>query len=108
MDEAYSVAVSAQPGSPLAAALDPAATWPVENYLLSSIEYGIRWLCWAKTRDGEKGRNPPKPPITPASQTGESGKKELQGMASPAELEEYLSRPRVDVRSVVHSASSDS
>nr|DAP17379.1 MAG TPA: protein of unknown function (DUF5361) [Caudoviricetes sp.] len=96
--------MSAQPGSPLAAALDPAATWPVENYLLSSIEYSLRWLCWAETEDGEKGRNLPKPPITPASQPSESRKKDLQGMASTAELDEYLSRPRVEMQAVVHSA----
>lgn len=105
MDEAYSIAVSAQPGSPLAAALDPAATWPVGNYLLSSIEYSLRWLCWAKTKDGEKGRNQPKPPVTPASQDSESGEKDLQGMASAAELDEYLSRPRVEMQTVVHPTS---
>lgn len=97
--------MSAQPGSPLAAALEPAATWPVENYLLSSIEYSLRWLCWAKTKDGEKGRNQPKPPVTPASQSNESGRKDLQGMTSAAELDEYLSRPRVEIHAVVHSAS---
>lgn len=29
--------------------------------LLRSIDLSLRWLVWAKTRDGAKGRNQPEP-----------------------------------------------
>lgn len=101
IDEAYAIAVSVQPGSPLAAALDPAAAWPTSSYLLSSIEYSLRWLCWAETEDGSKGRNRPAPLATPA--TSQERRAERPGM-SKDELAEYLARPRVELQAVTHSA----
>lgn len=102
MDEAYAVAVNTTPGSPLAAALDPRAVWPTSAYLLSSIEYSLRWLCWAKTEDGAKGRNRPTPLATPAT-TSQENRAEHPGM-SKAELAEYLAMPRVELQAVTHSA----
>lgn len=102
LDEAYAVAVSAAPGSPLAAALEPRAVWPTSAYLLSSIEYSLRWLCWAKTEDGAKGRNRPSPPITP-DPAPDNARLEQPGM-SKAELAEYLAMPRVELQAVTHSA----
>lgn len=101
VDEAYAIAVNTAPGSPLAAALDPAAAWPTSSYLLASIEYSLRWLCWAKTEDGAKGRNRPTPLVTPA--TGQTKKAEHPGM-SKGELAEYLAMPRVEMQAVTHSA----
>lgn len=102
VDEAYAVVVSAAPGAPLAAALDPAAAWPTSAYLLSSIEYSLRWLCWAKTEDGAKGRNRPAPLATPAT-TSQEKRPEHPGM-SKDELAEYLAQPRVELQAVTHSA----
>ena len=49
----------APPDSPLARVLDPAVQAQVDTQLLRSMEYSLRWLAWAKTRDGENGRNRP-------------------------------------------------
>lgn len=101
VDEAYSIAVTAQPGSPLAAALDESAAWPASAYLLASMEYSLRWLCWSKTVDGEKGRNRPAPPVTPASRP--KPESETVGM-SKERLADFLTRPRVEVTTITHSA----
>lgn len=101
VDEAYAIAVNTAPGSPLAAALDPAAAWPTSAYLLSSIEYSLRWLCWAKTADGAKGRNRPTPLATPATPS-QKKRAEHPGM-SKDELAEYLAMPRVELQAVTHS-----
>jgi hypothetical protein len=29
--------------------------------LLRSVDYSLRWLVWAKTEDGSRGRNCPEP-----------------------------------------------
>lgn len=102
MDEAYAVAVNTAPGSPLAAALDSGAVWPTSAYLLSSIEYSLRWLCWAETEDGIKGRNRPSPLATPATPSQEK-RAERPGM-SKDELAKYLAMPRVELQAVTHSA----
>jgi hypothetical protein len=44
----------------------PEAAWSDETYLLSAIEYDLRILIWQRTKDGQKGRNQPKPMQTPA------------------------------------------
>lgn len=41
--------------------LSPANLWGPQEYLLASIADSLRWLVWAKTRDGSRGRNMPKP-----------------------------------------------
>lgn len=41
------------------------AEWSDEMYMLSRIEYGMRWLIWSKTADGQKNRNKPEPNMTP-------------------------------------------
>lgn len=35
--------------------------WPIEARLLAIIANALRWLVWAKTRDGAKNRNKPVP-----------------------------------------------
>lgn len=32
---------------------------PFDEYMLAAIYDGINWLCWSKTKDGQKGRNMP-------------------------------------------------
>lgn len=47
-------------------AIDPNNAWTDEVMFLAHIEYGIRVLAWQQTKDGQKGRNQPKPHKTPA------------------------------------------
>ncbi|OBJ26970.1 DUF5361 domain-containing protein [Mycobacterium sp. 1245801.1] len=37
------------------------AGWTLTNMLLAVIADCLRWLQWAKTKDGQKGRNAPEP-----------------------------------------------
>lgn len=52
--------------SRVARAQSPELEWGDSDYLLSRIEEGIRTLVWQQTKDGQKGRNVPKPNPTPA------------------------------------------
>lgn len=45
--------------------LDASLEWSPTDYLLHSIEFSARWLQWARTKDGARGRNAPKPIQTP-------------------------------------------
>lgn len=47
-------------------AVAPEASWSDEAYLLSAIEYDLRILVWQNSKDGQKGRNKPQRPQTPA------------------------------------------
>lgn len=103
MDEAYAIAAQSTPGSPIAAALDPLAAWTPEQYMLASVEYSLRWLHWAQTEDGPKGRNRPEPLPTPASK--QAAEREPSGpRMSKDELDAYMAAPRVELQAVVHSA----
>ena len=44
----------------------PEAAWTAGDYLLAEIAYGISILAWQNTKDGQKGLNRPKRPVTPA------------------------------------------
>lgn len=50
------------------------AGWDLQNLLLAEIVDHQRWLQWAKTKDGSKGRNRPKqvprPGVTPEQPAG--------------------------------------
>lgn len=100
-DDAYLLAQFAEPGTPLAQALNPEAMWTRTDYMLQSIEYSLRWLAWTKTEDAQKRRNKPKPIPTPAEQ---AKPKELEGM-SKSELRALLSAKRSPVETVVHGGS---
>lgn len=41
--------------------LDPRATWSTSDYLNAMAVDALRWLVWAKTKDGQKNRRQPKP-----------------------------------------------
>lgn len=41
------------------------AGWTLTNHLLAMIADALRWLQWAKTKDGAKGRNRPEPITRP-------------------------------------------
>lgn len=46
----------------------PEAVWTTGEYMLAEIAYGIAVLAWQNTKDGQKGINQPKRPMTPAKQ----------------------------------------
>lgn len=41
------------------------AGWTLTNMLLATIADVLRWLQWAKTKDGQKGRGAPEPIARP-------------------------------------------
>ena len=45
--------------SPLARVMEPSVAGQIDVQLLRSIDYSLRWLSWAKTKDGQAGRNRP-------------------------------------------------
>lgn len=88
------IAVNAAPGSPLAVALDPRLAWGRTDHWLRSIEYSLRWLTWAKTRDGQRNRKRPKP--VPEPKPARKPDPELVAMDTD-ELDALLARPRTPV-----------
>lgn len=44
----------------------PEAVWTVGDYLLADVAYGLQVLAWQNSKDGAKGINRPKRPMTPA------------------------------------------
>lgn len=44
-------------------AMEPQAAHTTEAELLRSVEYSLRLLVWAKTKDGAKNRNRPEPEL---------------------------------------------
>lgn len=106
-DDVYVLAVNCKPGSPLAVALNPQASWTALDYWLCSIEYSLRWLVWSKTKDGEKGRKRPKPIKPPQAEN--KSKKTFVGMDKKA-LKAFLSAPRMPMpggQPVIHSLPDD-
>ena len=46
-------------------AINPELAWTERDYMLWSIEYSLRVLRWQNTKDGQSGRNQPRPMPTP-------------------------------------------
>lgn len=92
--DVWLIAANAPAGSRLASLLDERNTWTPTDWWLRSIEYSLRWLMWAKTKDGQRNRSKPKPAPAPGDGTPKKRDPELTGM-SKTELRAYLSRPRV-------------
>ena len=88
------IAANAPAGRRLAGLLDERSIWTPTDWWLRSIEYSLRWLMWAKTKDGQRNRSKPKPAPAPGDGTPKKRDPELTGM-SKTELRAYLSRPRV-------------
>lgn len=55
--------------------------WGVAEYQLADMVDSLGWLVWAKTKDGSRGRNKPKPYPRPGVE--EAGKKRVRGVAVP-------------------------
>ena len=78
-------------GSRTFTAINPEYSWEQSHYLLANIDYSLKLLVWAQTKDGQKNRNRPKP-ITPP--------KRQEDKPSAHTVDEYrdlLSRPRKGV-----------
>lgn len=76
-------------GSRTFTAIDPEFAWEQQHYLLANIANSLQILVWAKTKDGQKNRNRPKP-IAPPRKAPEKGH-------SIEECQELLARPRKGV-----------
>jgi hypothetical protein len=67
MGEAYTarhaadLALMLPPESRLLRIINPENAWNLRDHMLSSIEYSLRWLVWAQTKDGQKNRKRPHP-----------------------------------------------
>lgn len=62
----------------------PANRWTITDYLLRAIEFNTRVLCWQKSKDGQSGRNKPKPMSTPIDEARMRKKAELTDFADIA------------------------
>lgn len=55
-------------------ALRPELEWTDRDYILWSIEFSLRVIRWQRTKNGQSGRNAPKPLPTPKDYARVSGK----------------------------------
>lgn len=98
-NDIYLIATNCEPGTPLARTLDKRMAWKPIDFWMQSIEYSLRWLVWAKTKDGNKGRRTPKPVQQPGTEIRDANRRdvvrrtELVGMDKHS-LRDYLNRPR--------------
>lgn len=96
----YLIAANSEPGTPLAKVLDKRMAWKPIDFWMRSIEYSLRWLVWAKTKDGQKGRRKPKPVQPPGTSNHNSNRRDvvrrndLVGMDKRS-LRDYLNQPRI-------------
>lgn len=66
-------------------ALNPSFSWSTTDYLLSLVEYEMRVLLWRQTKDGQKNRNKPEPPLRPAEHEREQEVITIEHMRKVAE-----------------------
>lgn len=70
-------------------------SWSVSEHLLANIDYSLRWLVWAKTSDGAKNRNRPKPIPRPGDTSGGSSGRLKDATVLPLdEVKRRLRLPR--------------
>ena len=89
----WAIVANLQRGTPLARAIDPSMAWTQTDYWLQSIEYSLRWLVWAKTKDGSKNRKKPKPVEAPKPKKNRANGPRM----TKRQLREYLARPRIGI-----------
>ena len=94
--DVWVICTHAPPKSPLAVALNPKMAWDAADYLLAEIADAQRWLVWAKTKDGQRNRNAPKPIPRPGAVESSGRMTDVRSM-DVDDLKAFLSRPRVDV-----------
>ncbi|RTE50388.1 DUF5361 domain-containing protein [Actinobaculum sp. 352] len=61
------------------------ALWDMDAQLLAHIADHVAWLVWAKTADGQKGRNRPKPIPRPGVEPAQGGERHI-GTAAPVDV----------------------
>ena len=69
--------------------LVPSARWTQAEYLLRDIEHATRVLIWQRTKDGERGRNAPRPIPTPAERARNEARRD-DALAARAEIDRIL------------------
>lgn len=60
---------------------------PLETLLLASMADRLAWLQWAKTEDGKKNRNRPKPVVPQLAGGAQTSKCKTAAFNTPAEFE---------------------
>jgi hypothetical protein len=74
-------------------AIDPGNVWDIKEYFLASIANTGKLLVWAKTKDGQKGRNKPelfKPPQVQEQSKDKQGKSITGKPMSITEYEKFI------------------
>lgn len=70
--------------------LAPDSAWGDAEWLLWSVEHSLRVLVWRQvTRDGQKGRNMPRPIDTPR-QVADARRRRDSALAARAEIDRAL------------------
>ena len=87
--EAADLAYMLPRGSRTFSTIDPEFAWEQSHYLLANIANSVQLLLWAKTKDGLKNRNRPKPIEPP--------KRKNVTTLTADEYRERLSKPRKEV-----------
>lgn len=78
-------------GSRTFSTIDPEFAWEQEHYLLANIANSLQLLVWAKTKDGQKNRNRPKPIEPPKRKVSKAN------LHTTDEYAKILSKPRKGV-----------
>ena len=72
-----------------------AAAWGLSEQLLAEVADSLHWLQWAKTADGSKGRNRPKPIPRPGIKSDEREERRIGSDPIPLdELADWLAWSR--------------
>lgn len=69
--------------------LAPEAEWGNAEYMLCSIEHSLRTLVWQNSKDGQRGRNAPKPLDTPGQRAQRERAKDA-ALANKSRIDEIL------------------
>lgn len=83
-----------QPGDGLAAALNPAAVWTVDQHLAAAQVDALNLLVWAKTKDAQRGRGKPEPVPRPWQHDTKQGRFTDIVAADTDTVRDLLARPR--------------
>ena len=77
-------------GSRVHRAIDPDNVWTLDRQLLAALVNAVNWLVWSKTKDGQRGRNKPKPIGLPAKKPQSTGEKKVAG--KPMDRDEFMAQ----------------
>lgn len=91
VSETADLAMMLPRGSRTFAAIDPEFSWEQQHYLLAEIANSLHLLLWCQTKDGQKGRNRPRPILPPTK------REDRPEAHSVEELQNLLSKPRKGV-----------